>query len=118
LQPVAADVDRQTRLLIRAAEPALRQWLAVPQLDRSLVGTLYVRQHDILQQSAVAGSSERQQLVEQLSLVIFLTATAWQLSPQPDVDFLARLRQIVAAALTPDAVSFASVAEAFQEDEA
>ncbi len=95
------EVDRQARRLIRASESALRVWLGVPQLDPLLVGNLYMRQREALQQMRLAndGLVPREQLIGQLALIIYLTAAAWQVSPQPDIRLLASLRQIVASTL-------------------
>lgn len=98
----ATKLDRQARMLIQASEPLLRHWLGVSSLDRTLIGTLYLRQRRILEHWYVTETSdERSQrnLVEQLAVAMFMTATAWQTAAQPAVDLLSSLREIVAAGL-------------------
>ena len=68
-------LDLLTRRIIRASEEDLRHWLGVVQLDRDLLGTLYLQVRAALDRCQ---SPDDAVAVEELALTMLLTASAWR----------------------------------------
>lgn len=92
-------IDLLARRLMRAAEEDLRSWLAVSQLDHELLGALYLRLLEVLEHSDAPDDDT----VEELTLAIYLTASAWQSKSDAPVDLLVALRREISKTLSLDA---------------
>lgn len=68
-------LDLLTRRIIRASEEDLRHWLGVVQLDRDLLGTLYLQVRAALDRCQ---SPDDAVAVEELALTMLLTVSAWR----------------------------------------
>lgn len=87
------ELDVVARRLIRASEEGLRRWLGVPQLENDLLGTLYLRVREVLGQ---ANGSDEDALIEDVTLTIYLTASAWHSRDESPVQFLSSLHEVIA----------------------
>lgn len=94
-------IDLLARRLMRAAEEDLRSWLAVSRLDQDLLGALYLRLLEVLQRSDASDDDT----VEELTLAIYLTASAWQSKSDAPVDLLVALRREISKTLSLEAPS-------------
>lgn len=94
-QPTKA-LDAMARRLIRAAEEDLRGWIGVRQLDNDLLGTLYLRVREVLENGESAGDQAK---VDDVALTIYLTASAWQSAGKPPLALLSSLHHVIAKTL-------------------
>lgn len=102
-------IDVLARRVIRAAEEGLRHWIGAGQIDNDLLGTLYLRVREVLENGQ---SPDRDGLVEDVTLIIYLTASAWQSCGEPPLEFLSSLHQAIAKTLSEDSHASAPVAGA------
>jgi hypothetical protein len=107
-QPVQP-LDVVARRMIHAAEEGLRRWIGAGQIDNDLLGTLYLRVREVLEGGQL---SDRDGLVDDITLIIYLTASTWQSGGEPPLDFLSSLRQAIARTLFEDSPASAPVAGA------
>ena len=93
------ELDIVARRLIRASEGDLRRWIGVSQLDNDLLGTLYLRVREVLERGEDADDDE---LAEDVTLTMYLTAAAWKLREDPQLELLPALQQMLSTVLAND----------------
>jgi len=91
---VVQELDAVARRLIRASEEGLRRWIGVTQLENDLLGSLYLRVREVLDRE-----TWDDEMVEDLTLTIYLTASAWHTCDEPPLQFLSRLHETIAETL-------------------
>lgn len=100
LMPAAmTELDIVARRLIRASEGDLRRWIGVARLDNDLLGTLYLRVRELLEQGQEADDDD---LAEDVTLTMYLTAAAWKMRDDPQLELLPALRQMLSSILAND----------------
>lgn len=97
-------LDLLARRMILGAEENLRTWLGVAQLDREMLGALYLRLREVLERSPTTFDDDT---VQELALAIYLTASAWQSRSDAPVDLLVSLRKEISKTLSADSPSAA-----------
>lgn len=105
-QPSQA-LDVVARRMIRASEEGLRRWIGVHQLDNDLLGALYLRVREVLERGQLD-----EDMVEDVTLTIYLTASAWQSSNEPPLEFLSSLHEVIAKTLSGDSSTTAPMSGA------
>ncbi len=102
LRSVAAamtELDIVARRMIRASEADLRRWIGVARLDNDLLGTLYLRVRELLEQGQ---DTDDDDLAEDVTLTMYLTAAAWKMRDDPQLELLPALRQMLSSILAND----------------
>ena len=89
------DTDLVARRLILAVQDDLRRWQAVPRLEPELVAALYLRVRDILARWPTPDDGA----IDELALTVYLTASAWQPTPDRAATLLPILRRDIAEAM-------------------
>jgi len=99
-----ASLDDRARRVIVAVQRDLREVLRDGQLEGSLVGQMYLRVRDALQQWETRGDLQSQSdeaLIDELALSVYLTAGAWgAVEPDAPLHLIADLQQSIARALS------------------
>jgi hypothetical protein len=90
------ELDIIARRLIRASEEDLRRWIGVSRLDNDLLGTLYLRVREVLERDQDAADDD---LAEDITLTMYLTAAAWKLREDPQLELLPGLQQMLSSIL-------------------
>jgi hypothetical protein len=91
-------LDVVARRLIRASEESLLRWMNVRQIDNDLLGALYLRVREVLDRE-----TWDEQMVEDVTLTIYLTASAWQSPDETPLEFLSSLHEVIAKTLSGNA---------------
>ena len=98
MQQQGQALDVVARRLIRASEEGLRHWMGVSRLDTDLLGALYLRVREVLDRD-----KWDEDIVEDITLTMFLTASAWQSCDEPSLDVLTTLHEVIGKTLSGDA---------------
>ncbi len=95
MRPSANTLDLLARQVIRAGEEDLRRGLGDVQIDRELLGALYLRVREVLERS----DTDDVATAEELAMAIYFTASAWQPNGDAPVELLMSLHQVVSRTL-------------------
>ena|SRR6266498_6128729 len=95
MRPSANTLDLLARQVIRAGEEDLRRGLGDVQIDRELLGALYLRVREVLERS----DTDDVATAEELAMAIYFTASAWQPNGDTPVELLMSLHQVVSRTL-------------------
>ena len=87
--------------MIRAAEEDLRRWIAPGQLDNDFLAMLYLRVREALERSR---PDDGDAIVDDVALVIYLTASAWQPANAPPLALLSSLHRVIAKTLEEESM--------------
>jgi cytochrome c5 len=94
------------RRVIRAAEEDLRRWIGPAQLDNDFLAALYLRVREAFERSC---PGDNDAIVDDVALVIYLTASAWQPGNAPPLALLSSLHQVIGKTLEEENMKSRSV---------
>lgn len=92
-------LDQVARRLVHDVEEDLRSFLRLDRLDPQLVALLYLQVRGVIERCGDADA------IDELALAIYLTASAWQSSPEPPVDFLTAVHSVISRTLASESTN-------------
>lgn len=96
------ELDRVSRRLVRGVEKTLRDHLGPGEVDRELVGDLYLRIRGVLAGSGKksdAGSSSANGILDDLAIAVYMATVARKSGDWSPPDLIVSLRETIRAAL-------------------